>query len=273
MPFNDNNCLDVRNGDWEQETGFSRDMVKEIEYIRDFGLRAIYSNWSYQKNSYFKKEEYANDRLEWVSPLGGKRESYRVVGDYIITQQDLEEQRTLEDGTACMSWNIDMHFPEPDNVAEFGEPFRSFAYHRGYGKPFQVPYRALYAKDVNNLFLGGRILSTSHVAFSSIRVMRTLGQLGEVVGIAAGICKKHDCKPREIYTTYLDELKEGLEKGVAIPTAFGAGVDYRESYHFKDIGWLELNPYSCDEQYLEKFKRNVKALNLTHKYPLPDKLK
>ncbi len=273
LPFTDKNCLNVKNGDWEQETGFSRDMVAEIEYIRDFGLRAIYSNWSYQKNEYEKKDEYANYALEWVSPLGGKRESYRVVGGYILTQNDIEEHKIYDDATSCMTWSIDMHFPECDNAAEYEEPFRSYAYHRGIVEAYPIPYRCLYARDIENLFLSGRIVSCSHVAFSAIRVMRTLGQLGEVVGIAAGICRKKDCLPKDVYEKYLPELKSGMEKGVAIPAAFCCAVGSEESYHFKDIGWLNLQPYGCDERHIEKFKRGIKALKIKHKYPLPDKLK
>ena len=87
----------------------------------------------------------------------------------------MEEPRLYEDGTACLSWSIDFHFPEPDNERIFGEAFRSFAYHRGLPAPYPVPYRCLYAADVENLFLGGRLISASHVAFGSVRVMRTLG--------------------------------------------------------------------------------------------------
>ena len=166
-----------------------------------------------------------------------------------------------------------MHFPECDNAQEYEEPFRSFAYHRGIVQPYPIPYRCLYSKDVKNLFLGGRIVSATHVAFSAIRVMRTLGQLGEVVGIAANVCRKHECLPHEVYTEYLDELKAGMTQGVKIPSAFCCAVGEEESYHFKDIGWMDLHPYRCDERHLEKFKRGVRYLKIKHKYPLPDKLK
>ena len=208
-----------------------------------------------------------------MSALGGKRESYRVKGDLILTQNDIENHTYYEDGTACITWSIDMHFPEPTNLSQFGEAFRSFAYHRGIVEPYPVPYRCLYSKDISNLFLGGRLVSTSHVAFSAVRVMRTLGELGEVVGLAAGICKKHSCMPREVYSEYLKEFTETLQKGVDMPAAFECAVGCEEQYHFKDIGWLHLKPYSCDERYIEKFKRGIKALGIEHKYPLPEKLK
>lgn len=275
LNFNEETFLNCYSGDWEQETGFTRNMVSEIEYIRDYGLRAIYSNWSYQKNHYPDRERFAKSTLKWVSALGGKRESYRVRGDYIITQNDIENHTYHEDGTACITWSIDMHFPEPTNLAQFGEAFRSFAYHRGIVEPYPIPYRCLYSKDIQNLFLGGRLVSSSHVAFSAIRVMRTLGELGEVVGLASAICKKHDCMPREVYSEHLAELKELLQKGVDMPAAFECGIGSEEQYHFKDIGWLNLHPYIKveDKDKREKFKRGIKSLNLSHKYPLPEEFK
>lgn len=275
LKFDEQSFLNCYSGDWEQETGFTRDMVSEIEYIRDYGLRAIYSNWSYQKNHYPQKERFANRGLKWVSALGGKRESYRVKGDLILTQNDIENHTYYEDGTACITWSIDMHFPEPTNLSRFGEAFRSYAYHRGIVEPYPVPYRCLYSKDISNLFLGGRLVSTSHVAFSAVRVMRTLGELGEVVGLAAGICKKHSCTPREIYTKYLSGFTEALKKGADMPAAFECAVGSEEQYHFKDIGWLNLHPYIKveDETKRQKFKRGIEFLNLSHKYPLPDDFK
>jgi len=275
MSFTDENCLDVVNGDWEQETGFTRDMVSEIEYIRDYGLRAIYSNWSYQKHDFKDKEKYKNRRLVWASALGGKRESYRVKGDLVLTQRDIEESVIYDDATSCMTWSIDMHFPEKYNAEEFGEAFRSFAYHRGIVQAYPVPYRCLYAKDVENLFLGGRIVSTSHVAFSAVRVMRTLGQLGEVVGLASSVCKQFLCTPREVYSSHLEDLKTKLREGVDIPSAFECAVGTEEAYHFKDLGWFWIDRFKCpeDPKSLEKLKANLENLGIAHKYPLPDELK
>lgn len=271
IPFTEDACYHVLNGDWEQETGFRRDMAEETEYIRDYGLRAIFSNWNYQKNLSERKQEYAYDALKWISPLGGKRESYRVVGDHILVEQDIETPMIYPDASACMTWSIDIHFPEPDNENRFGEAFRSFAYHRGIVKPYPVPYRCLYARDVKNLFLGGRVVSTSHVAFSAIRVMRTLGALGEVAGMAASICRIHGCDPRDVYQAHLDELKEAMTRGVPCPDAFSCSIGEEESYHFKDIGWIHFHGYHCDTpERIDKFKRNIKALQMKHKYPYPE---
>lgn len=274
LKFNDQTFLNCLSGDWEQETGFRRNMVSEIEYIRDYGLRSILVNWSYQKNRSKNKDKFANYRLKWISPIGGKRESYRVIGDHILTQNDIENHTEYPDATACLTWSIDMHFPEPSNEETFGEAFRSFAYHRGIVKPYPVPYRCLYARDIENLFLGGRCISASHIAFSSARVMRTLGELGEVAGLAAAVCINEKALPREVYTKHLDKLKKRMKDGVGIPQAFECGIGDEESYHYKDLGWLHLHPFSCDSpSNMNKFKQGINALSLEHKYDLPNELK
>lgn len=272
--FSDETCLNVFNGDWEQESGFRRDMIHEAEYIRDYGLAAIYSNWAYQKNHFKDKEKFADYALKWVSPIGGKRESYRVKGEHIMTQNDIENHVMYDDGTACITWSIDLHFPEIDNDRQFSEPFRSFAYHRGIEKPYPVPYRCLYSKDIKNLFIGGRAVSATHVAFSSVRVMRTLGSLGEAAGLAAALCTEKSCLPADVYHKYLTEYKKLLSKGADIPQTFSGKVENEEAYHFKDIGWLYLNKkFSTPKENIPKFKRGIETLGLTHKYPMPDELK
>ena len=112
-------------------------------------------------------------------------------------------------------------------------------------------------------------MSCSHVAFASLRVMRTLGMLGEVVGMAASVCKRHDCLPRKVYTEYLDDLKALLEKGVPSPVAFDHGCrfgDTGEWYHFKDAGsiWSGTESKYQSNEYYEKVKRNIQNIGISH---------
>ena len=217
---------------WDWETGQYRDQVLEIERIRDYGLMTCFANWSFMKNHSRRKDEWRDMDLAWISPIGGKRESYRVIGDYILTQNEIEAHTPLDDLTGPVAWSIDLHYPDPENRALFGEAFQSCAYHRGYNEPYAVPYRCLYARDVDNLFLGGRCISLSHVAFSCVRVMRTLGALGEVAGIAAEICVRHACTPRAVYREHLAELREQLAVGIAVDPPCGYMPGGEEAYHF-----------------------------------------
>ena len=214
LPWNEEKSFAITRGDWDWETGMGKDMINETEFIRDYGLLVVYSNWSFLKNHHPEKVKFEKEKLKWVAYIGGKRESRRLVGDYILTENDLTQQNFLPDGTAPTSWTIDLHYPDPENLEKFdGEAFRSIAKHiKIY--PYPIPYRCLYSKNVENLMMAGRDISVSHVALGTIRLMRTGGMMGEVVGMAASVCKEHDAKPRAVYESYFSDLEKLMLKGV-----------------------------------------------------------
>jgi len=216
IKFNESNCEYNMRGDWDWETGMNRDQLTDFETVRDYGLLVVYSNWSYIKNSGAKKDGFANASLAWVAYVAGKRETRRLMGDIVLCEQDITEERKYPDGTCWTTWTVDLHYPMPSNQRNFeGEPFRSVAKHTPhYGYP--IPYRCFYSRNVSNLFMAGRDISVTHVALGTTRVMRTHGMQGEVVGMAASICKKHGCNPRDVYKSHLDELKGLMTKGVGL---------------------------------------------------------
>lgn len=217
--FNEENCEKVNFGEWKWETGLDRDQIAEAERIRDYGLLVIYSNWSFLKNHYSQKEKYADRNLGWVGYIAGKRESRRLLGDYILKQDDIDKDVFHEDGSFTTSWAIDLHFPDSVNAARFPEePFKAATVHN-WIKPSAVPYRCLYSRNVENLFMAGRNISVTHVALGTVRVMRTTAMMGEVVGMAAAICRKNSCLPRAVYTDHLPELKAAMSKGAYDPDA------------------------------------------------------
>ena len=115
-------------------------------------------------------------------------------------------------------WSMDLHLPDPSYVKGFeGDAFISKAYYTKYPMPHWMPYRILYSRNIKNLFMAGRDVSVTHEALGSARVMRTGGLMGEVVGLAAALCKKHDTDPHQVYETYLDEFKQLLARGVNPP--------------------------------------------------------
>ena len=212
--FDDNSCEKVTMGEWTWENGMNYDQIKDFERIRDYGLMVVFSNWSYLKNNLKENNQFKNMKLEWVAYVAGKRESRRLMGDYILKEDDLTRYVVHEDGTASTTWTIDLHYPDPKNTQHFpGEEFKSIAVHKPI-YPYPVPYRCLYSRNIENLFMAGRNISVTHVALGTIRVMRTTGMLGEVVGIAASICKQHNINPRGVYYYHLDELKSLMEEGV-----------------------------------------------------------
>jgi hypothetical protein len=136
-----------------------------------------------------------------------------LTGDYTLKEQDLTNRVIYSDGTAPTSWTIDLHYPDPENTKYFpGEEFLSIAVQTPI-YPYPIPYRCLYSRNINNLLMAGRDISVTHVALGTVRVQRTTGMMGEVVGMAASVCKKHNVLPRAVYDSYLTELKELMRKG------------------------------------------------------------
>lgn len=107
----------------------------------------------------------------------------------------------------------------------------------------------------------------SHVAFSSVRVQRTLGVLGEVIGMAAALCAKQECNPRDVYETHFDKLKAMMTKGVPTVVYHGGGVDSTEWYHFREHDGEDIRAAVSDAKKTEdpRFKVRIKALNVEHK--------
>ena len=214
VDFNEKNCEKVTMGEWTWETGMNYDQIKDFERIRDYGLMVVYSNWSYLKKEMKENDVYKNRKLAWVAYISGKRESRRLMGDYILKEEDLRKHVVHEDGSAASTWSIDLHYPDPKNTENFpGQEFKSIAKHINI-YPYPIPYRCLYSRNIDNLFMAGRNISVTHVALGTVRVMRTTGMMGEVVGMAASICKKYQVNPRAVYQSHLPELKELMKEGV-----------------------------------------------------------
>jgi hypothetical protein len=217
IPFNEKSARVVKMGEWTWETGMKYDQIKDFERIRDYGLLVVFSNWAYLKNHYQGDEKFDLAQLQWVAYVAGKRESRRLIGDIVLKEQDIIDLTKFPDGTASTSWSIDLHYPDPKNSQYFpGEEFISIAKHKLI-YPYPVPYRCLYSRNIGNLFMAGRNISVTHVALGTVRVMRTTGMMGEVVGMAAALCKQKGCDPRGVYATHFEDLKKLMEKGAGNP--------------------------------------------------------
>ncbi|RRD58619.1 FAD-dependent oxidoreductase [Tannerella forsythia] len=214
ISFSEASCEKVTMGEWTWETGMNKDQINDFERIRDYGLMVVYSNWSFLKNEMKEKDLYKYRKLDWVAYIGGKRESRRLLGDYILKESDLRKHNLQEDGTASTTWSIDLHYPDPQNTKYFpNAEFKSIAEHTNI-YPYPIPYRCFYSRNIDNLFMAGRNISVTHVALGTVRVMRTTGMMGEVVGMAASLCKKYDVMPRMIYRFYFKDLKELMKEGI-----------------------------------------------------------
>ena len=212
--FNEESAQKVMMGEWTWETGMNLNQIDDFERIRDYGLSVVYSNWSFLKNESSVKDKYADRKLGWVAFVAGKRESRRLLGDFILKEQDILDRVPYPDGSASTSWSIDLHYPDPTNTKHFPDrEFKAIAEQRNI-YPYPIPYRCFYSRNVGNLFMAGRNISVTHIALGTVRVMRTTGMMGEVVGMAAAVCKKNNVKPRDVYSGHFEELKTLMKKGV-----------------------------------------------------------
>lgn len=211
LKFDAEHAIKTKRGDWDWETGAMRNHITDIEQIRDYGLRVVYGNWDTLKNHPKFKDEFARQRLSWVAYIGGKRESRRLLGDVVLRQQDIVEARPFPDASVTTTWTIDLHYPEKPMCAceAFQSEARQFKI-----KPYPIPYRCLYSRNISNLMMAGRNISVTHIALGTVRVQRTTGMMGEVLGMAASLCKQHTTTPRGIYDKHLDELKTLMLRGV-----------------------------------------------------------
>ena len=201
-------------GQWFWEGGFDKNPIREAEAIRDWNLRAVYGAFNAMKNR-DGADEHRTAFLTWIAYIGGPRESRRLMGDVVLTREDILRKRQFPDGCVPSTWSIDLHYPKKQYAKKFPHnPFIAIAKQdhridRSYGYP--IPYRCFYSRNIANLFMAGRCISVTHEALGTTRVMKTCGMMGEVVGRAASICVLHDCSPRDVYKRYWPETRKLLQ--------------------------------------------------------------
>ena len=189
-------------GEWYWEYS-AQDLhqIKDAEHIRDHMLRAIYGSFANAK----RDPKNATVALKWVAYVAGKRESRRLMGDYIYTQADMLKRRRFPDAVVTESRFVDLHFQKAMKGAK--QDFLSWYIFRHTGGDYYIPFRCLYSRNIANLMMAGRCFSCSHVGLGGPRNMRTLGQMGVATGYAASLCKKHSTNPRGIYESHIEELR------------------------------------------------------------------
>lgn len=184
------------------ELGGEQDSIGDTEEIRDELLKIAFGAWDHIKN--YGDHGAENWELEWVSFLPGKRESRRYVGDYILTQNDVEQHPVFTDTVAYGGWQIDDHLPGGFFMdAQSGKHLRK----KRLSEPYGIPFRCLYSVNVPNLMFAGRNISATHVGMSTARVMGTVGVLGQAAGTGAYVAVKHGLTPREAGRDKIEEIQ------------------------------------------------------------------
>jgi hypothetical protein len=191
-------------GFWWAEWGGDLDTIKDNEAIRDELYAIVLGIWDHIKNGGDHGAD--NWSLDWVGAIPGKRESRRFLGDYVLRQQDLEQNTIFPDRVAYGGWPIDRH--PPSGIKQADKPPAD----QIVVPLYSIPLRSLYSRNIENLFLGGRLISASHVAFASTRVMATCAVVGQAIGTAAALCHQTGLTPRQLAAERIGELQQMLLK-------------------------------------------------------------
>jgi len=187
---------------WIELGGQYDDIIKSGEEIRDELLKCVYGVWDHLKNC--GDHGVANYDLDWVGIVPGYRESRRLVGDYILTENDIRDNRIFDDAVAYGGWPMDEH--TKNGIMDFDKlPARILNFEGSY----TIPYRCYYSKDITNLMMAGRNISTSKMSFGSTRVMGTCAIGGQACGTAAAMAIKYKCTPKDI-NQRISELQQTL---------------------------------------------------------------
>ena len=200
-------------GYWWIEVGVPYDTIDQSDEIRAEALRHLYGVWDRVKNHGSYGAE--NMALDWIGQVPGKRESRRLVGDYILTQNDVLDNVPFDDRVAYGGWWIDIHtmggilakdqppVPADQNVHSNEDTIV---------RTYSIPFRSLYSENVRNLFMAGRDISVTHCALGTTRLMLTCAAMGQAVGTAASVAKKRRTTPAGVAKKHARELQQLLLK-------------------------------------------------------------
>ncbi|MDD5728817.1 MAG: FAD-dependent oxidoreductase [Victivallales bacterium] len=133
----------------------------------------------------------------------GVRETRRIMGRYILTEDDVRKGRKFEDGISRASFSIDLH--DPDETAPGWEELEEHIRNKSCppGDYYEIPYRCLLPKELGGILVAGRCISADRRAGGSVRIMNTCMNTGEAAGLAAGIAASKGIGPEEIDGKYL----------------------------------------------------------------------
>lgn len=216
---------DERGGYWWIEIGIPYDTIGDNEKIRHELTRHALGVWDWMKNRDPKMKELTrNYALDWIGQIPGKRESRRIMGQYFMTENDLQQGRIFEDEIAFGGWFIDLHTPG-GLLGEHSEPasqenystFSEYAV-KSYAGPYGIPLRCLISRDMDNLLMAGRNISVSHAALGTVRVMNTTALMGQAAGTTAALSllrgRPVTSAPRELISEIQQRL---LRDGCFLP--------------------------------------------------------
>jgi len=192
---------------WWLEAPNTYDDMYDGEQTRDALFMVILGYLNHLKNHWSGRDGFQKKLFRFASVIDGRRESRRLIGDYILTQDDCTSGRAFDDAVSYSGWALDVHHPEGIYSGKKGPLYCAL--------PVQlpkIPYRCLYSVNIDNLLFAGRNISVTHIALGTTRVQNTIATLGQAVGTAAAMCVKLGQTPRGIYQNHMKALQQQLIK-------------------------------------------------------------
>ena len=142
-------------------------------------------------------EGFENSRVLSTALLIGIRESRKIEGEYTITEEELKSCCRFEDAIATSNYDIDIHNPEGPGTMQ---------YYFKDGDWYEIPYRCLVPKKMNNLLVAGRCISSTHEAQASYRIMPYCAELGQAAGTAVAVAVKNKTSVRDVNIKQVQEI-------------------------------------------------------------------
>ena len=150
-------------------------------------------------------EGFENARVLSTAMHIGIRESRKIVGEYTLTEEDLLSLARFDDAIATANYAIDIHNPEGTGTR--WQQFKN-------GQWYEIPYRCLLPKNMNNLLVAGRCISSTHEAQSSYRIMPFCAEIGQAAGTAVSVAMKNKTSMRNVDVKQVQSILR--EDGFAI---------------------------------------------------------
>lgn len=188
---------------WIELGGDSGNIIDRAEEINDDLHRALIGVWDHLKND--GDHGAGSYELNWIGAVPGMRESRRLTGNYVLTEDDVIANRRFPDAVAYGGWPMDIH--PPRGLFDKAPPTNYIPFDGAY----TIPYRCYCSRNVKNLMMAGRDISAAKMAFGSVRVMGTCAIGGQAAGTAAAMAVRLGCDPSGV-GAHIDELQQTLLK-------------------------------------------------------------
>ena len=190
-------------GFWWAEYGGQIDSIHDDDKVIMHTRKLIYGLWDYVKNS-GKFANVEHQDIDWIGYMPGKRESRRILGPVIVTGNHLLEQYEFEDKIGYTGWTIDTHPPCGYMDSMPGSK------HTDLPAVSDIPLRALFSRNIENLWFAGRNISASREGLGSLRVIATGGVMGQAAGEAAAYAFKNKLTPRQVADKHVNDIQHML---------------------------------------------------------------